>query len=227
MAENSLSRPHTLLADLAQINLAGELAESSSSRLVFEAIGAAEVGALNFSGIAATLGGGKAGGDLGDPGDGSADESSRSWRSTFPPGSRGGQSERYRIADSYLRFWFRFIAPQLRNIEIGQVGSAVAAFRQVWPRGGQGDRADPAGRGTEACRPRPAGALAGIESVNAWWERTGTHEFDLVGAGHDGLPLAVGSVKWREAAPFVSETWRSSGSRGRWCRMRNGPGWWL
>jgi len=47
-----------------------------------------------------------------------------------------------------------------------------------------------------------AGPLAGIESVNAWWERTGTHEFDLVGAAHDGLPLAVGSVKWREASPF-------------------------
>ena len=38
--------------------------------------------------------------------------------------------------------------------------------------------------------------------MNAWWERSGTHEFDLVGAGHDGLPLAVGSVKWRENLPF-------------------------
>ena len=46
------------------------------------------------------------------------------------------------------------------------------------------------------------GALAGIESVNPWWDRSGTHEFDLIGAGHDRLPLAVGSVKWRETSPF-------------------------
>jgi hypothetical protein len=49
-----------------------------------------------------------------------------------------------------------------------------------------------------------SGPLAGIESVNAWWERSGTHEFDLVGAGHDRLPAAVGSVKWRETSPFNS-----------------------
>jgi hypothetical protein len=50
--------------------------------------------------------------------------------------------------------------------------------------------------------PRMQGALAGIESVNPWWERSGTHEFDLVGAGHDRLPVAAGSVKWRENQPF-------------------------
>jgi hypothetical protein len=46
------------------------------------------------------------------------------------------------------------------------------------------------------------GILADVESVNPWWERSGTHEFDLVGAGHNGLPLAAGSIKWRESQPF-------------------------
>jgi uncharacterized protein len=50
--------------------------------------------------------------------------------------------------------------------------------------------------------PRIEGALAGIESVNPWWDRSGTHEFDLVGTGHNGLPVAAGSVKWRENQPF-------------------------
>jgi len=60
MVENSLSRPHTLLADVAQLNLAGELSDSASARLVLDAIGADEVGVVNFSAVAATLGGGKA-----------------------------------------------------------------------------------------------------------------------------------------------------------------------
>ena len=50
--------------------------------------------------------------------------------------------------------------------------------------------------------PSMAGPLAAIESVAPWWERSGTYEFELVGAGHGGLPLAVGSVKWRESQPF-------------------------
>ena len=48
MVENSLSRPHTLLADIAQLNLAGELSESASARLVLDAIEADEVGVVNF-----------------------------------------------------------------------------------------------------------------------------------------------------------------------------------
>jgi uncharacterized protein len=40
MVENSLLRPHTLLADVAQLSLAGELSDSASARLVLDAIGA-------------------------------------------------------------------------------------------------------------------------------------------------------------------------------------------
>jgi uncharacterized protein len=202
MVENSLSRPHTLLADIAQLNLAGELTDSASARLVLDAIGADEVGVVNFSSIAATLGGGKA-----------AETSvTRAMKLLadvkgivavdFPGGRLGSRLKRYRVADSYLRFWFQFVEPQLRNIEIGRPDLAVDAFRRSWPAW-RGRAIEPLVReAVLRLAPRLDEALAGIESVNPWWERSGTHEVDLVGAGHDRLPLAVGSVKWRENQPF-------------------------
>ncbi len=203
MVENSLSRPHTLLADLAQLNLAGELSESASARLVLDAIGADEAGVVNFSAIAATLGGGKAAETSVTRAMKVLADVKQIVSVDFPGGRRDSRLKRYRVADSYLRFWFRFAEPQLRNIEIGRPDLAVAAFRQAWASW-RGKAIEPLVREAvlRLAGSDPAGALAGIESVNAWWERTGTHEFDLVGAGLDGLPLAVGSVKWREAAPF-------------------------
>ena len=41
-----------------------------------------------------------------------------------------------------------------------------------------------------------------IESVGGWWDRTSAHEYDVVGSGRDGVPVTVGSVKWRAQAPF-------------------------
>ncbi|MGH3298086.1 MAG: ATP-binding protein [Trebonia sp.] len=202
MVENSLSRPHTLLADVAQLNLAGELSDSASARLVLDAIGADEVGVVNFSAIAAMLGGGNAAETAVTRAMKILADVKQIVAVDFPGGRRDSRLKRYRIADPYLRFWFRFIEPQLRNIEIGRPDLAVAAFRRSWPSW--------RGRAIESLvreavlrlAPRMEGALAGIEAVNPWWERSGTHEFDLVGAGHDGLPLAAGSVKWRETSPF-------------------------
>jgi hypothetical protein len=45
-------------------------------------------------------------------------------------------------------------------------------------------------------------ALRSIESVDPWWDRSGIREWDAVGTGHDKLPVAVGSIKWRERQPF-------------------------
>jgi len=202
MVENSLSRPHTLLADIAQLNLAGELSDSAGARLVLNAIGADEVGAVNFSAIAATLGGGKAAETAVTRAMKVLVDVKQILAVDFPGGRLDSRLKRYRIADPYLRFWFRFVEPQLRNIEIGRPDLAVEAFRRSWPTW-RGRAIEPIVReAVLRLAPSLAGPLAGIESVNAWWERTGTHEFDLIGAGHDGLPLAAGSVKWRENQPF-------------------------
>ena len=202
MVENSLSRPHTLLADVAQLNLAGELSDSASARLVLDAIGADEVGVLNFSVIAATLGGGKAAETAVTRAMKVLADVKQIVAVDFPGGRLDSRLKRYRIADPYLRFWFRFVEPQLRNIEIGRPDLAIAAFRRSWSSW-RGRAIEPIVReAVLRLAPRMAEPLAGIESVNPWWERSGTHEFDLVGAGHDGLPLAAGSVKWRETQPF-------------------------
>jgi AAA+ ATPase superfamily predicted ATPase len=205
MVENSLSRPHTLLADVAQLNLAGELSDSASARLVLDAIGADEVGVVNFSAIAATLGGGKAAETSVTRAMKVLADVKQIVAVDFPGGRLDSRLKRYRVADPYLRFWFRFVEPHLRNIEIGRPDLAIATFRRSWPSW-RGRAIEPIVREAvlrlAPLAADPAGPLAGIESVNAWWERSGTHEFDLVGAGHDGLPLAVGSVKWRENLPF-------------------------
>ena len=57
---DALSRPHTLLADVAQISLAAELADGASAHLVLEAVGADEIGVMSVSRIASALGGGGA-----------------------------------------------------------------------------------------------------------------------------------------------------------------------
>ena len=202
MVENSLSRPHTLLADIAQLNLAGELSDSASARLVLDAIGADEVGIVNFSAIAATLGGGKAAETAVTRAMKVLAEVKQILAVDFPGGRLDSRLKRYRIADPYLRFWFRFVEPQLRNIEIGRPDLAVDAFRRSWPSW-RGRAIEPLVReAVLRLAPRLEGALAGIEAVNPWWERSGTHEFDLIGTGHDRLPVAVGSVKWRENLPF-------------------------
>jgi AAA+ ATPase superfamily predicted ATPase len=202
MVENSLSRSHTLLADIAQLNLAGELSDSASARLVLDAIGADEVGVVNFSAIAATLGGGKAAETSVTRAMKALADIKQIVAVDFPGGRRDSRLKRYRIADPYLRFWFRFVEPQLRNIEIGRPDLAIGAFRRSWPSW-RGRAIEPLVReAVLRLAPRLPGPLAGIEAVNPWWERSGAHEFDLVGAGRDGLPLAVGSVNWRENQPF-------------------------
>lgn len=202
MVENSLSRPHTLLADVAQLNLAGELSDSASARLVLDAIGADEVGVVNFSAIAATLGGGKTAETSVTRAMKVLADMKQIVAIDYPGGRSDSRLKRYRITDPYLRFWFRFVEPQLRNIEIGRPDLAIDTFWRAWPAW-RGKAIEPIVRESVLrLAPRLALPLSGIESVNAWWERTGTYEFDLVGAGRDRLPLAVGSVKWRETSAF-------------------------
>ncbi len=60
LLQDTFARPHSLLADVAQINLAGELSDQAGTRAVLSAIGADEIGVVSFSRIASTLGGGRA-----------------------------------------------------------------------------------------------------------------------------------------------------------------------
>lgn len=202
LAQDAFAHPHTLLADIAQINLAGELADHAGARAVLGAIGADEIGVVNFSRIASTLGGGSAAETAVSRATDTLAKAKRIVAIDLPAGSRGGRLKRYRIADSYLRFWFRFIEPQLRNIEVGRSDLALKSFRDSWPVW-RGKAIEPIVR--EAVLRLAPGLPApydSIEAVGGWWDRTGSHEYDILGIGAAGTPAAIGSIKWRERSTF-------------------------
>jgi AAA+ ATPase superfamily predicted ATPase len=203
LVEDALSRPHTLLADVAQINLAGELADGTNTRLVLEAVGADEIGVVNFSRIASDLGGGIAAKTAVSRATDILTGTKRILAVDIPAGDKGSRLKRYRVADPYLRFWFRFVEPQLRNIEVGRSDLAIAAFSNGWSTW-RGKAIEPVVRdGVLRLAPHLDPPFDSIESVGGWWDRRGEHEYDIVGSARGRTPVAIGSIKWRERATFV------------------------
>lgn len=116
--------------------------------------------------------------------------------------SPGTRLKRYRIADPYLRLWFRFVEPQVANIARGRSDIAVAAFDQSW-QSWRGLAIEPVVH--EALRrlgpSLPAGA---IDDVASWWNRDHSVEVDVV-ASRARTVMSLGSIKWRERRPFSRE----------------------
>lgn len=193
----SLVQKNSALVDQAQIRLAGELADSSTGELVLRTIGADEIGVVNFSRIAGELGGGitaqttvtRATDLLTEKGLVAVE---------YPGGKRNSRLKRYRIADSYLRFWFRFVDPYLRQIEVDRTDVAIKAFEagfDTW----RGKAIGPIAReGFLRLVARLGVPFESIVSVDGWWDRRGRDEFDLIGSTRQGDVDAVGTVKWRE-----------------------------
>jgi AAA+ ATPase superfamily predicted ATPase len=202
LVEDALSRPHTLLADVAQINLAGELADGTNARLVLEAVGADEIGVANFSRIASDLGGGIAAKTAVSRATDVLADTKRILAVDIPAGDKGSRLKRYRIADPYLRFWYRFIEPHLRNIEVGRSDLALTAFARSWDTW-RGQAIEPIVRAAVLrLAPELDAPFDSIESVGGWWDRRGEHEYDIVGSSRGRTPVAIGSIKWRERATF-------------------------
>jgi AAA+ ATPase superfamily predicted ATPase len=202
LVEEALARPHSLLADVAQINLAGELSDHAGARAVLEAIGSDEIGVVSFSRIASAMGGGSAAETAVSRAADALVARKRIVAIDLPAGSRSGRLKRYRIADSYLRFWFRFIEPHLRNIEVGRGDLALRSFHGSWAAW-RGKAIEPIVReAVLRLAPRLPAPYDSIESVGGWWDRTGSHEYDLLGLSGAGAPVAVGSIKWRERSLF-------------------------
>jgi hypothetical protein len=123
-----------------------------------------------------------------------------------PVSLKSGNDPRYRVADSYLRFWLRFIEPSLPDIARGRPDLALARVRGSWPEF-QGRAIEPIIRASvERLLPDdPDPDLAGTGVIGGYWTRSTTVKADLVGV--DRWPNArkvtlAGSVKWREQAPF-------------------------
>lgn len=110
----------------------------------------------------------------------------------------------YTVADNYLRFWLRFVAPRMELILRGRGELVAAEISRSWS-GYRGRAVEPLVRRSIE-RLLPDERLGASLHVGSYWTRTGEVEVDLVGSPSPEAPAAVsfvGSVKWREQAPFA------------------------
>lgn len=110
----------------------------------------------------------------------------------------------YTVDDTYLRFWLRFIAPRVELILRGRGEVAAAGIAADWATY-RGHAVEPLVRRSIE-RMLPDDRFGAALHVGSYWTRTGDVEVDLVGAAGPRPPSEitfVGSVKWREAAPFA------------------------
>ena len=121
-----------------------------------------------------------------------------------PVSLRSRNDPRYRVADSYLRFWLRFIEPSLPDIARGRPDLALARVSQSWTAY-RGRAVEPLIRESLERLTATDPVLAHVGVFGSYWTRAGDVEVDLVGAdqwpGATRVPV-IGSVKWRERGPF-------------------------
>ncbi|MHB8619781.1 MAG: ATP-binding protein [Chloroflexota bacterium] len=111
------------------------------------------------------------------------------------------RNTRYVVADSYLRFWLRFIGPSIGEIERGRAELVLESIRRGWPQY-RGQAIEPLVR-QALMRMHPP--LRRANYVGAYWTRTNDVQVDLVGVEREhgnAVVEFVGSVKWREEAPL-------------------------
>lgn len=117
---------------------------------------------------------------------------------------------RYRVADPYLRFWLRFVEAGIADIRRGRPDLAVARVRRDW-QVYRGRAVEPIVREALTRLAPDDSALGGAESIGGWWPRSNDPEVDLVGVRPADGPrdvTFVGSIKWRDRAPFDGEDLR-------------------
>jgi hypothetical protein len=117
---------------------------------------------------------------------------------------KSGNDPRYRVADSYLRFWLRFIGPSLPDIARGRPDLALARVQDSWLEF-RGRAVEPIIRASVERLVLDDPELAETRVIGGYWTRSTTVEVGLVGV--DRWPNArrvtlTGSVKWREQGPF-------------------------
>lgn len=109
---------------------------------------------------------------------------------------------RYLVGDPYLRFWLRFVGPHVQEIERGRGEEALARVERDWAVY-RGIAIEPLVRDAIE-KMLPGERFGGAHRIGSWWDRAG-HQVDLVGLPDLRKPArvsAIGSIKWRERAPF-------------------------
>lgn len=196
-----VSDPLSPLLVAGELSLLGEFPESSRSRAILEAIGDGE---RTFSAIAA------AAGSSGALPAGTLNpllktlEAKRIVETDLPLStSSDTKNKRYRISDSYLRFWLAFLRRAIPFVERGRSDVALDRIERSWSTW-RGRAVEPLVR-ESLLRILLDSRWPEVEAVGGWWNRQNNPEVDLVGA--DRTPTArrvefLGSVKWYETASF-------------------------
>ncbi|RCW45187.1 hypothetical protein DFQ14_103153 [Halopolyspora algeriensis] len=195
--ERSLANPTSPLLVSAERSLAAEFPEHVQARTVLSAIGSGE---RTFTNIAKA-----AGGIASAPLQRSLTSLTRKRvvAGELPLSTRPSKERRYHITDPYLRFWLRFLAPSMAEIERGRGDLTLERIRRDWTTW-RGRAVEPVIKEALA-RKLPDEHLPAAPAIGGYWTRTNDVELDIVGADRSpvaGRLLFVGSVKWLERCPF-------------------------
>lgn len=193
------------LVVVGQRVLSSEFRDAESTRTVLEAIGSIQVGPATFSAAVGHLGGDD------------RTAGTQVTRALEPLQAKGlvtidvpvgagprSRLRRYRITDPYLRFWFRFCAPELAHIERGRVDLARDRYDRDYTSW-RGRSIEPVVHdAVDRLAADPGSPFSGADTIGAWWDRTNDHEYDLVAAGGGSEVHWIGSIKWRSGRPMRS-----------------------
>lgn len=188
------------LVATGRLTLDAEFADREAAYRVLSAIGAAEPARLGLGEIAA---------EISDPGGATKSVETAALRALamladdkrvvereLPAWATSTRLRRYRLTDTYLRFWFRYVERQVDVIVRGRGDIATAAFNRDWASW-RGRAVEPLVRRGIELLGATDGRLAGVESVLPWWTRDGQVEVDVVAADR-ARTRVLGTIKWRE-----------------------------
>ena len=203
--EDAMSQPLTPLLTAGELTLLGEFPDAVNARTVIEAIGA--FGERTFSGIAA-----RAGGANSLP-SGVLTPILATLRHKHvvavdqPLSTRlDAKNKRYRIEDTYLRFWLGFLEQAVGYVERGRGDVALRRIERDWSAW-RGRAVEPIVRASVQ-RLLPDEAWPDVVEVGGWWNRQNNPEIDLIGTPDAPVARSVefaGSIKWHENRSFTAD----------------------
>lgn len=118
-----------------------------------------------------------------------------------PLSAQPSKDTRYYIRDPYLRFYLRFVDPNLVDLQRGRHRLVANRILRDWQTY-IGTAVEPFVRASIE-HLLPDAALRNAEKVGGYWTRTNDPQIDLVGMDDRERAVAfVGSIKWRADQPF-------------------------
>ena len=195
--EEALNNPTSALLVSAERSLAAAFPALVQARTVLSAIGSDERTFTNITRAADGLAATPLQRSL------SALVDKRIVAGDLPLSTRPSKDRRYRVTDPYLRFWLRFVAPNMPEIERGRGDLTLARIRRSWTTW-RGRAVEPLVRDA-LLRLLPDDTLPAAGAIGGYWTRTNDIEIDIVGADRGPIAhelLFVGSIKWHDRSPF-------------------------